>query len=143
MIVNYDRFPLIYHMKEAITCIPGKPSPSSLWLSPGAILNLSYSQWCYVFVNECVVHYVKSIFLKREAFNITLATFSFVLQEEFLLNEQCTFEEFEKEIDYRTVLGAGAYGICYLAAVERVDTKEERVFCVKKVRPKSMETSAP
>ena len=85
---------------------------------------------------------LKAFFLKREAFNITLATFSFVLQEEFLLNEQCTFEEFEKEIDYRTVLGAGAYGICYLAAVERVDTKEERVFCVKKVRPKSMETSA-
>lgn len=68
MIVNYDRFPLIYHMKEAITCIPGKPSPSSLWLSPGAILNLSYSQWCYVFVNECVVHYVKSIFLKERSF---------------------------------------------------------------------------
>ena len=85
---------------------------------------------------------LKAFFLKREAFNITLAIFCFVLQEEFLLNEQSTFEEFEKKIDYRTVLGAGAYGKCYLAAFKRVDTKEERVFCVKKVRPKSMETSA-
>ena len=142
MIVNYDRFPLIYHMKEAITCIPGKPSPSSLWLSPGAILNLSYSQWCYVFVNECVVHYVKSIFLKERSFQYNSGHLLFCLQEEFLLNEQSTFEEFEKKIDYRTVLGAGAYGKCYLAAFKRVDTKEERVFCVKKVRPKSMETSA-
>ena len=86
---------------------------------------------------------LKAFFLKREAFNITLATFSFVLQKELLHNEQCTFEELKEKIDYRKLLGAGAYGKCYLAAVKRVDTKEERVFCIKEVWPKSMETSAP
>ncbi|PFX23802.1 Serine/threonine-protein kinase [Stylophora pistillata] len=53
------------------------------------------------------------------------------LEEEFSLKDQWKFKE---DTDYRlaTVIGAGAFGKCYVGAVQRVNTEEERVFCVKK-----------
>ena len=76
------------------------------------------------------------------SFRLNPAIFSFGLQEEFSLNDECKFEE---GVDYHLSvdIGTGAYGKCYLATVQGVDTKEERVVCVKKVRPKSIEKSAP
>ena len=89
--------------------------------------------------------YVRSIsghFVKGEAINIELCVFSFGPQEEFSLKDEWKFKE---DTDYRlaTAIGAGAFGKCYVGAVQRVNTEEERVFCVKKVRPMSIATSFP
>lgn len=60
------------------------------------------------------------------------------LKEQFSLKDQWKFKE---DSDYRlaTEIGAGAFGKCYVGAVQRVNTEEERVFCVKKCEYKMNE----